>query len=199
MTPLTVASSSSLIDLRVFEAMPGNSALLLPDTPTFTIAAVTKGYIQTSGMSKEELVGKGLFAAFPTQKDDQHQTSERQLRGSLEHALFKKEAHHLPLHRYDIETEKGSFDERYWSAVNTPVLSDQEEVLYIIHTAEDVTAQIKAAQREAALKGIEKSFSLFMHAPFVVGLVRGENHVLELANEAAFKLWGKGHEIVGKP
>jgi signal transduction histidine kinase len=197
MNPLTVASSS--IDLRVFGAMPGNSALLLPDTPTFTIAAVTNGYVQNSNKRREELVGKGLFEAFPVANDEEHETSEKQLRYSLEYALLKKESHHLPLHRYDIPTTNGSFEGRYWSAVNTPVLNENEEVLYIIHSADDVTAQIKAAQKEAALKGIEKTFALFMHAPFVVGLVKGENHVLDLANEATFKLWGKGPEIVGKP
>jgi PAS domain S-box-containing protein len=38
-----------------------------------------------------------------------------------------------------------------------------------------------------------------MDAPMVVGLVNGDDYVLELANKEAFKLWGKGPEIIGKP
>lgn len=187
------------IDLYVFQAMPGNSALLLPDAPRFTIVAVTDSYAQTSNRSREELVGKGLFEAFPNASGDAEKKSEQVLRASLVYALHHRELHKLPLHRYDIPNPDGSFDERYWSAVNKPVTDKSGKVLYIIHSAEDVTLQVKAAQKAAALDSVERVFSQFMHAPFVVGMVRGDQHVLEMANEAALQLWGRGPEIIGKP
>jgi PAS domain S-box-containing protein len=78
-------------------------------------------------------------------------------------------------------------------------LGPDGELVYIIHTSEEITAQIKAEKREVEVVGIEKAFDLFMEAPMVVGLVNGEDYVLELANKEAFKLWGKGPEIIGKP
>lgn len=85
-----------------FQALPGNSALLLPDPPTFTIAAVTEGYLQVSGRHREELIGKGLFAAFPASSDDPEQSTHKGLRDSLEQVLLKKEPHRF-IYGYSFE------------------------------------------------------------------------------------------------
>jgi hypothetical protein len=69
-------------------------------------------------------------------------------------------------------------------------------MVYIIHTSEEITAQMKAEKREVEVVGIEKAFGLFMEAPMVVGLVNGEDYVLELANKEAFKLWGKARKLL---
>ena len=74
-----------------------------------------------------------------------------------------------------------------------------ERSAYIIHCADDITEQIKAREREVKIEGIEKAFDLFNYAPMVVGLVNGDDHVLEMANDEAFKFWGKGTKIIGKP
>jgi len=42
--------------------------------------------------------------------------------------------------RYDIRNPDGEFEERYWSPINSPVLGSDNEVRYIIHRVEDVTA-----------------------------------------------------------
>jgi PAS domain-containing protein len=111
-------------EIELFQAMPGNSALLLPDAPIFTIVAVTESYLEISGRHRADLIGKGLFAAFPNTPDDPEETSVKRLRASLEQAISIKEPHRLPLHRYDIPMPNGSFDERWWSAVNRPVLDE---------------------------------------------------------------------------
>ncbi|HZF64713.1 MAG TPA: PAS domain S-box protein [Chitinophagaceae bacterium] len=189
----------SLTALEMFEAMPGNSALLLADAPLFTIAAVTEGYIQLSGRSRSELLGKGLFEAFPNSPDDLERTSEKRLMSSLEHALFKQEIHHLPIHRYDIVNSDGSYEERYWSANNKPVCNDDGEVVYLIHSAIDVTEKRKAAVREEKLKGIEKAYDLFMNAPVIIGIVVGDDYIIELANEGLLQVWGRTADVVGTP
>jgi PAS domain S-box-containing protein len=58
---------------------------------------------------------------------------------------------------------------------------------------------MKAAKRQSRLKGIEKEYSLFMQAPMVIALVKGEDNILELANAEALKLWGKTPDVQGKP
>jgi PAS domain S-box-containing protein len=190
----------TIVDLKsVFTTLPGSNVLVLPDSPVFTIVAVSQDYLQATGRTTGELIGKGLFEAFPNNPDDPHQTSEKTVRASLEYALKHKEPHYLPVQRYDVSNPDGSFIERYWSADNKPVLNELGEVIYLIHSAEDVTEKLKTEQKQAQLKSIEKTFSLFMHAPMVVGLVTGDDYLLEMANEAAFKLWGKGPEMIGKP
>ena len=42
-------------------------------------------------------------------------------------------------------------------------------------------------------------YNHFMQAPFPIGVLRGAEHALELANPIALHAWGKDSSIVGKP
>jgi PAS domain S-box-containing protein len=183
----------------LFNALPGIRYLLQNNAPRFTILAVTDGLLDTVGLTREGLVGKNLFETFPSNPQDEADTGRSNLLTSLLHVITHKEAHQLPTQRYDVMDENGRYAERYWKAENRPVFAPDGEVVYIIHTSEEITAQMKAEKREVEVVGIEKAFGLFMEAPMVVGLVNGDDYVLELANKEAFKLWGKGPEIIGKP
>ncbi len=186
--------------LRLFDALVGHNLLLEANPPLFTILAATPERLRDVGMTKEAVIGKPLFEVHPGSPIDPTDNGANNLRSSLNHVLRYRETHHLPVQRYDLPDEQGVFTEKYWRASNRPVFNGNGEVAYIIHTAEEITAQIKSAQQEIQMEGVEKIFSLFMHAPVVVGLVNGKDHVLELANEAAFKLSGKQpQEIIGKP
>ncbi len=137
------------MDVQIFEAMPGTSVLLLPNEPTFTIVAATGGYILTSGRTKEQLLGKGIFEAFPINADNTGSISEKKLRLSFQTTILNKTTERLPLHRYDIKTANGILEECYWSAVNKPLLNDDGDVIYLLHTVEDVTEQVKAGKMKA--------------------------------------------------
>ena len=187
------------IDLQLFEAMPGSSALLLPDAPRFTILAVTVDYAKTSGRTKEAFIGKGLFEAFPTPPDDPEETSIKRLRASLEQALLAKEPQCLPLHRYDIPTADGSFKERYWSAINKPLVNERGEVYAIIHHAEDLTATIKAEQTERVLHDLQKRYQGIITAPILMCILKGEDYSIAMANEQILSLWGRTKEVIGRP
>ena len=178
--------------------MPGNSIVLLPNTPTFTIVAATDDYYKTSGRTKEELVHIGIFDAFPSPPDDPEHNGVKQLRASLEKVIQQKLADRMPLVRYDIENADGSFDERYWSAVNKPVMGENGEVQFIIHTAEEMTLQVKAEESASKIKSLEKSYDLFMQAPVTIGVVKGSEYIIELANDNLLEVWGRTSEVIGK-
>jgi len=186
-------------EIELFQAMPGNSALLLPDAPHFTIAAVTDGYLEISGRLRDGLIGIGLFTAFPNTPDDPAETSVKRLRASLEQAIITKEPDRLPLHRYDIPMADGSYDERWWSTVNRPVLDESGKVLYIIHSAEDVTLKVKAEQRENRIHDLEESHNFFMQAPVAIGIIKGSEYIIEMANDGLLDVWGRSSDVVGKP
>jgi PAS domain S-box-containing protein len=185
--------------MSLFGALSGSCVLLKADAPTYTILAATPQYLRATGVKKEDIIGVGIFEAFPANNADPNHTGESDLHTSYRHVMEKCEVHYLPVQRYDIKNEDGSFSERYWRASNTPMFSNTGEVVYILHAVEEITDQIKAEKRESQIKGVEKVFGLFMDAPMVVGLVMGDDYVLEMANKAAFELWGKGSEIISKP
>ncbi|WP_247235217.1 PAS domain-containing protein [Telluribacter sp. SYSU D00476] len=177
--------------------MPGISTLLRPNSPYFTILAVTDGVVTATGIPREELVGRDLFEVFPGNPEDT--TGEQEARASLDYVLTHKKPHQLPLLRYDIPNDEGTYDERYWKVHRKPVLDSQGEVLYIIHTSDDVTEQIKAEQREAKIKDIERVYNFFMQAPVIIAIVKGPEYTIELANKDMLFLWGRGPEVIGKP
>jgi len=186
-------------DLRLFACMPGNTALLLPDAPKFTIVAATEGYYRALGRTPEALAGKGVFEAFPAGPEQPDLSGEKRARASLAQAIASKETFYLPYNRYDVAGPDGRFEEKYWSITNKPFLGKQGEVLYILHTIEDVTGKVQSLQREQQIRDIEKSYNLFMQAPVIIGIVKGEDYVIELANENLLEVWGRTAEVIGKP
>ncbi len=195
----TTRLTGQTIDFETaFEAMPGYSALLDVDAPDYTILATTYEYLQPSGKSKEEVVGKSLFEAFPPSPYDPDFTGTENLSASFQKVITRKQTHQLPVQRYDIPNREGGFTEYYWQASNKPVLDAAGKVIYIIHTAEDITDRIKAQQNEEKIKGMQQAHNLFMQAPMAIHIIKGENLIIELANEPTLKLWGKGQEVVGQ-
>src|SRR5688500_82520 len=179
------------LDLSIFEAMPCVSVLLQVDAPKFTILAVTDGFLQVTGMKKENVVGKGLFEPFPKSPDDPFFTGERNIRASIESVLNHKKPHQLPVQRYDIPDGKGSFNERYWNTYNKTVLDNEGSINFIIHSAIDITDQVKAEKAELKVKEIEKAFDLFKQAPIAICIVKGPEYIVELANEGMLQFLGR--------
>lgn len=188
-----------MIDLSIFEARPGLAVLVLPDAPTFTVVAASHDYLKTFGINKDECVGSSHFKLFPKNPNDLNLNVQHNLLRSYEHVVQYEEAHHLPLQRYDVPDGDGIFLEKYWKVSNVPVFNDGGDVSYIIHASEDVTTQVKAERRIESSKGFEKAYNFFMTAPVIIGYVKGEDYVIELANEGLLEVWGRTREVIGKP
>ncbi|HZF99743.1 MAG TPA: PAS domain-containing protein, partial [Chitinophagales bacterium] len=186
------------LDMAVFEAMPGCTALIQADAPVYTLLAATRDYLDTTKRSKEELIGKSLFEAFPQSPDDAEFNGEANLRASFQKVIASKDPHQLPVQRYDIPMPDGTFDVRYWRAVNKPVPGPDGRVAYIVHTAEDITQTVASEQREEKMKGMEAAHNLFMQAPVAITILKGAALTIELANEPVLALWGKDRSVIGK-
>ena len=136
----------------LFESVPGLYLVLAPD---FTIVAVSDAYLRATMTKRNEILGRGIFDVFPDNPDDPAATGVHNLRASLLRALQDKIPDTMAVQKYDIrkpESEGGQFEERYWSPVNSPVLSESGDLLYIIHRVEDVTAYTRLRQKESQQK-----------------------------------------------
>jgi PAS domain S-box-containing protein len=130
-------SHSSKVDFRsLFESLPGMYYVLHPD---FTIAAVSNLFLTETMTTREQLIGAHLFDIFPENPNDKDANGESSMRSSLKYVLEYKSSHTMAILKYDIRTPDGIYEERYWSPVNHPVLSDNQKVVYIIHQVKDVT------------------------------------------------------------
>jgi two-component sensor histidine kinase len=142
-------AGDSLDYRRLFEHAPGPYLVLAPD---LTIVAVNEAYLAATLTSRESLIGRGLFEAFPDNPDDPAADGVRNLSASLSRVKLYRRPDTMAVQKYDIPIPGGGFEVRYWSPVNTPVLDAKGEVEWIIHRVEDVTALVlkdkQAAERD---------------------------------------------------
>ncbi|MCU7827362.1 PP2C family protein-serine/threonine phosphatase [Kitasatospora sp. DSM 101779] len=125
----------------VFQALPGAVALL---TPQLVFAEANEKFLRQAGRSREQVVGRYLFDAFPRQPHDAGTSRMRDLEASLRRVLAGGEGDVMAVQRYDVEVAPGRWEERYWSPVNAPVFAPDGRVVLVIHRVEDVTALIRA-------------------------------------------------------
>lgn len=130
----------------LFESAPNPYLVLAPD---LTIVAVNDYYLQVTFTKRADIVGRGIFEVFPDNPQDTAATGVGNLRASLERVLQSKIADAMAVQKYDIPHPDGGFEVRYWSPLNTPVITSRGEVEYIIHRVEDVTEFIRLKQQGA--------------------------------------------------
>jgi PAS domain S-box-containing protein len=141
----------------LFMGTPTPFILLSPDPACFTILDVNEAYLAATMTTRERLIGRDLFDAFPGNPADTNGGGVNILRASLEHALSSKQTD-APLRlKYDVAGLDGRFEERFWNPVNTPLLDVDGEVIALLHHATDVTDAVRA---EAALAESEKRLRL---------------------------------------
>ncbi|MFE2428408.1 PP2C family protein-serine/threonine phosphatase [Streptomyces sp. NPDC059373] len=126
----------------VFQALPGAAALL---TPQLVVADVNDEYLRLAGKHRWELVGRHLLDVFPDNPANSGATGMRHVQASLRRVTETGERESMALQRYDVEVpgHPGTFEERYWSPVNTPVVGPDGQVTLIVHRVEEVTELIR--------------------------------------------------------
>ena len=130
----------------LFEAAPGSYLVLDPD---LVIVAVSDAYLRDTMTVRASIVGRGLFEVFPDNPDDPEADGEGNLRASLDRVRRDRVPDTMAVQKYDIrrpEAEGGAFEVRFWSPVNSPVLSPDGELVYIIHSVDDVTEVVRLEQ-----------------------------------------------------
>ncbi|MFE5034928.1 PP2C family protein-serine/threonine phosphatase [Streptomyces sp. NPDC056683] len=129
----------------LFAATPSPYLVLGPD---LVIVDVNRAYLAATGRTREDLLGRHIFTAFPDNPGDPNADGVRNVGASLRRVLATGRPDTMALQKYDIPvvSRPGVFEERWWSPVNTPVLGPNGEVMYIIHRVEDVTAFVKEYQ-----------------------------------------------------
>ncbi|MFE7274738.1 PP2C family protein-serine/threonine phosphatase [Streptomyces sp. NPDC057623] len=125
-----------------FDATP--SPYIMLDTD-LVIRYVNTAYLQATGRTRDQLVGRYFFDALPESPgapDDTHQN----LKASFHRVLESGKPDTLVLQRYDIPAldQPSGFQERWWSEIHTPIPGPDGKVRWIVQRAEDVTAFVRS-------------------------------------------------------
>ncbi len=125
----------------LFEASPTPLLVVVP--PDWTIVAANAARLQITGTTREEQIGRRLFDVFPDDPNDPDADGMRNLSASLERVVATRAADTMAVQRYALQGPDGTYVERWWAPVNTPVLDENGEVASIIHHVEDVTEVVR--------------------------------------------------------
>ena len=124
---------------HIFEQSP-NPLMVLDSKLRYV--DMNPAYARVVGRRREQLLGVGLFEAFPGDDSELGRDNARRLRASLEKVLATGQPDTLGLIRYAIarETPDGPvMEDRYWSASHTPLFDAAGRVEYVLQHTEDVT------------------------------------------------------------
>ncbi len=191
----------------VFEHIPVACILLRPDYPDFTIVDVNDQYVKTLGWPKDLLLNKPVFDALGFDKSDPSSIqSIKNLRSYLLQATeTKKCAEHSAI-RFDVVNPMtGELERRYWTSKSTPVLDNNNQVMYILNCPIDVTEneelRIRSRKMEDEAK-LQRVFyeSVFLQAPTGIGIWLGPEFITAMINPALAKFYDrKPEELINKP
>jgi signal transduction histidine kinase/ActR/RegA family two-component response regulator len=131
---------------HLFDAAPTPYLVLDPE---LTIVAVNDAYLSATTTDRDTLVGQSIFAAFPDNPDDRGADGVRNLRRSLATVLATGAPDAMALQRYDIPAGE-SFEERWWSPINTPILAADGTITHLIHRVQDVTDFVRSGRGPGA-------------------------------------------------
>jgi PAS domain-containing protein len=128
--------------VAVFQDLPIPVILL---TPEFVIADMNMAYLQVAGRTREEIVGRNVFEAFPDNPSDPSANGVHELKASLERVVATGTPDALSMQQYDVEKpdSPGEFAQRYWCPVNAPVFGPDGEVVLIAQCVEEITDRVR--------------------------------------------------------
>jgi PAS domain S-box-containing protein len=180
--------------------------LVMAADDVYTMIEVNDAYLAATNTTREELIGKSVFSVFPGNPTDEVSKNIERTIYSFQQAISTKKPHTMSNYRYDIPIRgTNEFEERYWTTTNTPILDENDEVKYFIHSPANVTEHYKLAERERA--GVaalsqqrEKLYATFMQAPIGIAIFKGKDYIIDLVNPPLCDLYGKTiNEMLGKP
>jgi two-component system sensor kinase FixL len=159
-------------------------------SPDLIIVEASDAYLRATMTDRDAITGKHLFEVFPDNPDDPTATGVSNLGRSLERVLRFRRPDAMPVQKYDVRRPDGTFEERYWSPLNTPVLDQNDTVRWIIHRVEDVTEAIHL-RREA-----EARDTFAREQQFIIDQLRASNEELARSHDALRESDRRGQALV---
>jgi PAS domain S-box-containing protein len=182
-----------------------SAMLIVSPDEDYIMLDVNEAYLSGTNTTREDLVGKSVFAVFPGNPTDEVSKNIERTYYSFEQAIKTKKPHTMSNYRYDIPIRgTNKFEERYWTTTNTPILDENGEVIYFIHSPADVTEIYKLREREQAgvdaLQNQRKQlYATFMQAPVGIAIFRGPEYIVDLINPPLCEIYNKTvNEMLGK-
>jgi PAS domain S-box-containing protein len=171
---------------ELFDAAPNPYLVLDAD---LVIHYANRAYLQVTGLTREELVGRYILEAFPETPATADVT--RDFGASLQRVLTSREPDSAAPQRFDIPVadRPGELEERWWSGMSSPVLKPDGSVKWIIARADDVTEFMRSPDMA------DFSQPLSTHTTGIAAQVYAQSRDLARLNEQLRQAHAREHEV----
>lgn len=192
------------LDFNKFFQSTAPTLILLPDAPVYTIVHANDNFLKATRTTKEDVLGRGIFDAFPQNPSEKEVRFAEVLQNSLRIVLEEKVRDAVPTQRYDIPIRgTDEFETRYWEGAFAPIFDENGEVEYIVHTVVDITGAYELARsaridHEVAEEKRKVLHKLFKEAPAGICVFEGPELVFRLVNPT-YQSFFPGRELCDKP
>jgi two-component sensor histidine kinase len=134
----------------VFDASPRPLLLIAADAPKYTMLAVNAAHAGAFGTTPGALQGRGVLEVFPADAPPEVAEFVEAVRTSLARVVATGASDQMAVRPYAVAQADGGSEERYWSAVNSPILDPAGQVTHILSAAQDVTGEVLERRSEEA-------------------------------------------------
>lgn len=200
---------------QLFQALPSPHMIL--DRELCYVAA-NPAYEKATGRREAELAGRHVAEAFPNEGE-----AGARLLSSLNKVVATGQPDTLAYIHYAIPRADppGGVEDRYWTAVHTPLFGDDGEVVFVLQNTVDITEIVglreaatvpfrifpgevelvqRAREAEAAVArdGQADFGRLFQEGPGMVAVLQGPRHVFTFANDV-YRRYVGNRPVLGLP
>lgn len=149
-----------------FEAAP-MPLLLLDPGPGMRIVHANHAYAAATMIEPGRVAGEKLFNVFPDNPGDPFADGAANVFDSLRIVVETGQSHAMAVQRYDVRDPEGTFVERYWRPVNSPVLDEKGDVAFILNQVVDMTPHFprQAPWRRNEAAGLAAARDQAVHSP----------------------------------
>ncbi|WP_247236575.1 PAS domain S-box protein [Telluribacter sp. SYSU D00476] len=186
--------------VSVFTNSSVSFLVLKANSPFFTIEEVNESFLTTTGCSKDSLLNKSIFDAFPANPEQPDGLWVSNLRAALEEVVTSRTTQKFVNKKYDIPVgDTPEFETRFWNLDIHPVLNSDGQVEYICLMVVDVTDQTRLEKKaqEQIIKNEEKT-NLIMNAALDAIICIDKAGSITYWNPQSEKIFGwKAKEVMG--
>lgn len=162
---------------------------------SFTIVTATTAFMANTNKTLENITGKDVFEVFPDYTT--LWKGDKSVVKAIRDVIRSKSPTTLPVVRYDIQHNQEKESEiKYWQIKIVPITGDNNRVEFIILHSVDVTEHVLA--RIEIEDSNERYYKMLMDSPYAVSVIKGEDMVIELANDLAKERLGIKGNVIGK-
>ena len=135
----------------------------------------------------KNIIGKPLFESMP------------ELESQLKPAFDEVMQSGIRFHANEYEAtliRNGKNEQTYFNTIFEPIQEDDNTISGVIVVAHEVTDQVIARKKIEASE--HRYHEMIYSSPSLIAIFKGEDMIIEIANDAVLESWGKGKDIIGK-